>query len=177
MNTSFGSFVIAAALLGVVAPLAGQGPIKVDPSWMTVRAGESTVEFRVVAGLTAANGGMNFDGSQAGGLTLTVPLNWKVILHFANNDENMPHSVAVTKAENPVPPVPAKPAFVGAESKDAAQGVNVGSKQDLRFTADQAGTYLVVCGVPGHGAAGMWIKLTVSAVATKPEVQAGPSTP
>lgn len=177
MNTYIGRCVIAAGILSMTAPLAGQAAIKVDPSWMTVRAGESTVEFRVVAGLTAANGGMNFNGSQAGGLTLTVPLNWKVILHFANNDENMPHSVAVTKAEDPVPPVPAKPAFAGAESKDAAQGVNVGSKQDLRFTADQAGTYLVVCGVPGHGAAGMWIKLTVSAAATKPGVQASAPTP
>lgn len=172
MNTYIGRCVIAAGLLSMAAPLAGQAAIKVDPSWMTVRAGESTVEFRVVAGLTPANGGMNFNGAQSGGLTLTVPVKWHVIIHFANNDENMPHSAAVTKAENPVPPVPARPAFAGAESKDAAQGVNVGSKQDLRFTADEAGAYIIVCEVPGHGAAGMWIRLNVSSSAAGPQLSA-----
>ena len=161
---------IAAGALMVAMPLTAQAPIKVDPSWMSVRAADSTVEFRVVAGMTPANSGMNFNGSQAGGLTVTVPLKWKVILHFANDDENMPHSVVVTKADLPVG-LPGKAVFAGAESKDAAQGVNVGSKQDLHFKADQAGSYLIVCGVPGHGAAGMWIKLTVSASA-KPGMSA-----
>ena len=163
---------ITAGLLSVAAPLAGQSSIKVDPTWMTVRAAESTVAFKVVAGLTPANGGMNFDGAQSGGLTLTVPVKWHVVIHFANNDENMPHSVEVTRADLPVPGVPGKPAFSGAESKNATQGVNVGSKEDLHFTADEAGAYIVVCEVPGHGAAGMWIRLNVSASAASPQLSA-----
>jgi sulfocyanin len=173
LKTHIGHFVIPALLLGAI-PLAGQSPAKVDPSWMTVRAADSTVEFRAVAGLTPANSGMNFDGAGTGGLTLTVPVGWHVILHFANNDENMPHSLIVTKFENPVPVTPSVAAFAGAASKDASQGVGVGSKQDLRFKANQAGSYLIICGVPGHGAAGMWIKLTVSASAPKPAVASGP---
>jgi sulfocyanin len=180
LNASLSILVLAAALLGAAAPqaLSGQaGPVKVDPSWMTVKAADSTVEFRLVAGLTPANGGMNFDGATKGALVLTVPVKWHVILHFVNDDENMPHSAEVTAVQVPPPATPGKPAFPGAESKDAALGVNAGSKQDIHFTAAQPGSYLIVCAVPGHAAAGMWIRLAVSATATRPEVQAAPPTP
>ena len=181
MKTPFSSLAIAAALLGAAAPrpASAQGAtIKIDPSWVTVRAADSSVEFRLIAGMTPANGGMNFDGATAGSLILTVPTKWHVTLHFRNDDENMPHSAEVTGAKSPVPAMPdAKPAFGGAESKDATQGVNTGTKQDLHFTAEQPGAYMIVCAVPGHGAAGMWIRLVVSATATKPGVEAGPPTP
>lgn len=180
MNTRIGSLVIATALLGAAAqrPLAGQAPpVKVDPSWMTVKSGDSTVEFRLTAGMTALNGGMNFDGATKGALTVTVPVQWHVTLHFLNDDENMPHSAEVTSVQNPLPATPGKPVFPGAESRNATLGVDAGSKQDVHFTADQAGSYLIVCEVPGHGAAGMWIRLVVSATVTRPEVQATPPTP
>lgn len=181
MNTLLRSFVIAAALLGAAASsaLSAQGAtVKVDPSWVTTRASDSTVEFRLVAGMSPANGGMNFDGATVGSLTLTVPVKWHVVLHFRNDDENLPHSAEVTVAKAPVPATPdPKPAFGGAESRDAAQGVNFGTRQDLHFTADQPGSYIIVCAVPGHGAAGMWIRLVVSATASQPDVQAGPPTP
>jgi len=175
-----GSLALAAAVL-VSAPriLPGQGQaLKIDPSWMAVHAGESTVEFQLVAGLTPANGGMNFDGANGGVLTLTVPVKWHVTLHFRNDDENMPHSVEVIPGSFSPPVTPGStPAFAGALSKDASQGVNVGSKQDLHFTANQTGSYLIVCAVPGHGAAGMWIRLVVSASATKPAMDVGPPAP
>ena len=181
MNTPIRSFVIAAALMGAAAPctLSAQGaPPKIDPSWVSTRISDSTVEFRLVAGMSPANGGMNFDGATGGSLTLTVPVKWHVVLHFRNDDENMPHSAEVTIAKSPVPAMPdTKPVFGGAESKDATQGVSVGTKQDLHFTADQPGSYIIVCAVPGHGAAGMWIRLVVSATASKPDVAAGPATP
>lgn len=170
---------MAAALLSAAASLSAQAAtVKVDPSWVTVRTADSSVEFRLIAGMTPANGGMNFDGATAGSLTLTVPVKWHVTLHFRNNDENMPHSAEVTGSQTPVPAMPdSKPAFGGAESKDASQGVNMGTSQDLHFKADQPGAYMIVCAVPGHGAAGMWIRLVVSATATKPDVQAAPPTP
>jgi sulfocyanin len=144
---------------------------------MSVKAGDSTVEFRLTAGMTPANGGMNFDGATKGALTLTVPVKWHVVLHFMNNDDNMPHSAEVTALQTPVPAAPGKPVFPGAESKDATQGVNAGSRQDVHFTADHPGSYVIVCEVPGHGAAGMWIRLAVSATATRPEVQSAAPIP
>jgi hypothetical protein len=45
----------------------------------------------------------------------------------------------------------------------------------MRFAAQPAGKYLIVCGVPGHGAAGMWIRLRVSATAQAPALLLTPS--
>jgi hypothetical protein len=45
----------------------------------------------------------------------------------------------------------------------------------MRFAAQPAGEYLIFCGVPGHGAAGMWIRLRVSAPAQAPALLRTPS--
>ncbi len=37
-----------------------------------------------------------------------------------------------------------------------------GTTQKFSFIADKAGKYAIVCGVPGHDAAGMWDTLVVS---------------
>lgn len=168
-----------ASIVGAGAgALAGQAaPVKVDPSWLTVDAATSSVGFKLVAGFNGANGGMNFNGATKGILTLTVPVNWHVTLHFRNDDPNFPHSVAVTAFTDPVPASPGKPAFAGAISKNATQGAGADSKEDIHFTAAQPGSYLILCAVPGHAAAGMWIRLVVSATATTPLVESSPASP
>lgn len=179
LNATFRCLATLPLILCVgAAALPGQAAsVKVDPSWLTANAATSSTGFKLVAGMTGANGGMNFNGATKGELTLTVPVNWHVTLHFVNNDPNLPHSVEVTAFTDPVPATPGKPAFAGAVSKDATLGVGTGAKEDVRFTADQAGAYLILCAVPGHAAAGMWIRLTVSATATMPEVQASTPAP
>jgi uncharacterized cupredoxin-like copper-binding protein len=47
-------------------------------------------------------------------------------------------------------------------------------KQTVRFVADRAGKYLIFCAVPGHGAAGMWIRLTVVADPRRPTIEETP---
>ncbi len=162
-----------ALVLSILAtsPLAAQAPVKVDPSWLKVDSGPR-VEFSLVAGLTSANGGMNFNGASGGGLTLTVPAHWTVILHFRNSDQVLPHSAMVIAAVTPVPVSGAKPAFEHAVTRQAEQGLPPEGHEDVQFVADKPGSYLLYCAVPGHGAAGMWIHLEVSATATKPELVA-----
>jgi len=46
---------------------------KIDPTWLRADAASKTVEFKLVAGLSEANGGMNFNGFGRGALVLTVP--------------------------------------------------------------------------------------------------------
>src|SRR2546422_10652187 len=83
-------------LLGAVGARAQTAKgAKVDPAWLRTDAASKTVEFKLVAGLTEANGGMNFNGFGRGGLVLTVPRGWTVVLHFKNEDPNLPHSVEV----------------------------------------------------------------------------------
>jgi len=48
------------------------------------------------------------------------------------------------------------------------------AKDKMRFTAQPAGEYLFFCGVPGHGLAGMWIRLRVSSEAKAPALLTTP---
>lgn len=158
---------------GLVPAARAQGaPVKVDLGWVRSTPADSTAELAVVAGMTETNGGLNFDGATLGAVTFTVPLGWHVVLDFKNSDPNLQHSAEVIPAATPVPVNPVPPAFKGAETKNLADGVPNGAREAVRFTADKAGTFLIFCAVPGHGAAGMWIRLDVSATAKAPGVSA-----
>src|SRR6184192_4561905 len=142
------------------AQTAGGG--KIDPTWLRADAASKTVDFKLVAGLTDANGGMNFNGFGRGGLVLTVPQGWNVVLRFKNEDPNLPHSVEVIPEAAAVPTGPVPPAFEHATTGRLEQGFTSGQGAEVRFVAGKSGTFLIFCAVPGHGAAGMWIRLAVS---------------
>ena len=160
--------VLALACSGAGA-LVGQETLKVDPTWLKIDSIHK-VEFTLVAGLTPANGGMNFNGAVSGGLTLTVPATWTVVLHFRNHDQILPHSAMVIAAVVPVPVTGATAAFAHAATHQTEQGLAADGHEDVEFVADRPGSYLIFCAVPGHGAVGMWIRLEVSSTAHLPEV-------
>lgn len=155
-------------------PLLAQSTPKIDPTWLKSDSVARKAEFTLVAALTSANGGMNFNGAGSGALTLTVPAHWAVVLHFRNNDQVLPHSAMVIAATTPVPVSGAKPAFVHAVTHQAEQGLSSDGHEDVQFVADRPGSYLLYCAVPGHGAAGMWIRLEVSGTTHQPELVATP---
>jgi len=135
---------------------------KIDPTWLRTDAAGKTVDFKLVTGLTNNNGGMNFNGFGRGGLVLTVPQGWTVALHFKNEDPNLPHSVEVIPEAAAIPTGPVPPAFEHATTGRLEQGFSTGQGAEIRFAAAKAGSFLIFCAVPGHGAAGMWIRLAVS---------------
>ena len=147
---------------------------RIDPAWLLADSAKHSAELRLVAGLTDRNGGMNFNGFSKGGLQLTVPKGWSVVVHFKNHDQNLPHSVEVIADTDPVPAGPVPPAFEHAATRQVAQGFSAGQGDDVRFVAAKAGSFLIFCAVPGHGPAGMWIRLAVSATAVKPALSAAP---
>lgn len=162
--------VISAALLlgAVTAHAQSAAAAKIDPTWLRADAATKTAEFKLVAGLTSLNGGMNFNGFDKGGLTLAVPLGWNVLLRFKNEDQNLPHSVEIIRDTTALPFGPVPPAFDRATTGKLEQGFSAGQGGEIRFVAGKSGSFLIFCAVPGHGAAGMWIRLTVSATAEKP---------
>jgi len=135
---------------------------KIDPTWLRTDAASKTVDFKLVAGLTDDNGGMNFNGFSRGGLVLTVPQGWTVALHFKSEDPNLPHSVEIIPVGATIPTGPVPPAFEHAATGRLDQGFSAGQGSDVRFVPGKAGSFLIFCAVPGHGAAGMWIRLAVS---------------
>ena len=149
------------------------GPV-VDPSWLQVDTATKTATFQLVAGLTGRNGALNFNDFSDGGLTLTVPLGWTVVMQFRNHDGMLPHSAEIIPEAHPLPTQPVTPAFPKAFTVRLAEGLPSEGRDDLRFVANSGGSYLIFCGVPGHGAAGMWIRLVVSDSIRTPSLAATP---
>ena len=174
-----GIFALAA---GLVLPraLGAQGtktvPTQIiDPSWLHADTVTKTATFELVAGLTGLNGALNFNGFRDGELTLVVPVGWKVVMHFRNHDGMLPHSAEVIPDTQPVPLEPVPPAFDRAVTVRLAEGLISEGRDDIVFIADKGGSYLIFCGVPGHGAAGMWIRLEVAESVQKPSLAVTPA--
>ena len=168
------AMVVVPVSAGAQQERAGAAPV-VDSSWLQSDAVTKTATFQLVAGLTGLNGALNFNGFRDGGLTLTVPLGWTVVMHFRNHDGMLPHSAEVIPDTHPLPTGPVAPAFPRAFTLRLEQGLVSEQTDDLRFIADKGGSYLIFCGVPGHGAAGMWVRLAVSGSVRKPSVAATPA--
>ena len=156
------------------APSGTASAPKVDPSNVAASmrwdATAKAMTFPMVSGLNKNGGGWNFDGYARGEMTIVVPVGAKVTFPFYN-DDIVPHSLGVV-AGSPtnVPSFPTQPAFPQAATRNFQQGIPTNQGDSVTFTADKAGTFLVVCGVPGHAASGMWVVFQVSADVTQPRI-------
>jgi hypothetical protein len=174
MRTFVALALLAVAAFGRGAAQGSGAPQPIDPSWLKVDSAKKTADFQVTAGLTGLNGALNFNGFRDGGLTLTVPLHWNVVLHFLNHDGMLPHSAEVIGDQKPVPTNPIPPAFDRAATTMLQDGLTSGQTDVVKFLANKVGSFLIFCGVPGHGAAGMWIRLKVDSAASAPALSATP---
>jgi hypothetical protein len=170
---------IAAAIVGLVVisaavPASAQKQ-RVDSTWLSFDGVAKTVRFQLIAGLTGLNGALNFNGFGDGELTLVVPVGWKTEIAFRNHDGMLPHSAEVIAPQTPLPTQPVGPAIPRAFTLNLGAGLPPEATDAMRFAAEPAGEYLIFCGVPGHGAAGMWIRLRVSSTAKVPELLLTPA--
>ena len=118
-------------------------------------------------GVDADSRAMSFNGAANGGETFVVPLGWTVEIRLRNGDA-APHSARVVSPPEPIPLTIPGVVFAGAESANAEAGLASGRSQVFRFSASRAGNYLIACAVPGHAAAGMYVRLVVQADAPSP---------
>lgn len=144
----------------------------IDPAWLSFDATARTARFQLIAGLTGLNGALNFNGFRDGGVTFVVPVGWKTDIAFRNHDGMLPHSAEVIAPRTPLPVEPVDPAIPRAFTLRLTEGLPSEATDTMRFTAQPAGDYLIFCGVPGHGASGMWIRFRVSAAAKTPSIAA-----
>jgi sulfocyanin len=158
--------------LGLASFAAAQGTGGgLDSTFLKWDPATKTATFKLVAGIPGrAKSPFNFDGYTDGELTLTVPENVTVVLNFVNED-GTPHSAQVIADARPIPNMALDvPAIPRAYSKAVGEGIAQFGTDVIRFKAAPAGDYLIICGVPGHGLSGMWIRLKVSADATTPSL-------
>ena len=142
------------------------GPVTL-PDWFTVDNDARTVNMEVVAGLTPDNNYWNFNGAINGNTAINVPEGYRVVITFTNRDPNMAHSLGISAETSnfAVPPQP-DPVFEGAITQNPGSmvdGTMPGETETVEFVADEAGTYSMVCYIPGHTAVGMWLYFNVSA--------------
>ena len=140
------------------------------PDWMTVDEQNQTVTMEIIAGSTSANNNWNYNGYHAGGnnARIVVPQGYEVTINFENQDDLSPHSVGIDAQVGDYPPTfqSIEPAFDGALSSGAtsmSEATQPGASETITFTASEAGDYAMVCYLPGHATAGMWIHFRVSA--------------
>ena len=165
---------IALVTLSLAVPASAQQQ-RVDPTWLTFDTAAKTVRFQLIAGLTGLNGALNFNGFRDGALTLEVPVGWRTEIDFRNHDGMLPHSAEVIAPRTPLPTQPVDPAIPRAFTLKLGEGLPSEATDNMRFAAQPVGEYLIVCGVPGHSAAGMWIRLRVSATAKTPALLLTPA--
>jgi sulfocyanin len=171
-----GCFGVLGVLTRTLVAQSGSPP-RVDSTWLVTDVPTRTVQLQLIAGLTGLNGALNFNGFGDGGLTFTVPAGWHVVIHFINHDGMLAHS-AIVIADSSVPTMGATtPAFSQAVTLKVQEGLTATERDDMKFVADKAGSYLIICGVPGHAAAGMWIRFKVVAGADHPSLTETPGKP
>jgi hypothetical protein len=146
-------------------PTAPTGPMTI-PSWYAVDHDARTVHMTLTAGATPANNYWNYNGAIRGELAITAPEGYRVTIDLVNQDPNMAHSVGISRelTNFAVPPVP-DPVFPGAITPNPTSmvdGTMPGETVTVTFVAETAGTYSMVCYVPGHSAVGMWLFFNVS---------------
>jgi hypothetical protein len=136
------------------------------PDWFAVDHTARTVNLTITAGLTPVANHWNFNGYIHGQMAINVPEGYTVNIEFTNRDPNMAHSLGISpETQNfSVPPAPV-PVFEGAISQNPGSmvdGTMPGETETITFVAARAGTYSMVCYIPGHTAIGMWAWFNVT---------------
>lgn len=137
------------------------------PAWMKVDQSAKLVSADIDAGKTAVNNHWNFNGYYNGNATIMVPAGYKIRIQFKNDDPAVAHSIGVDSRTGDFPAMfeNPQPVFSGAISENPTSlqgGTAPGKSTTISFTANKPGQYSIVCYMPGHAAAGMWVHFNVS---------------
>jgi sulfocyanin len=146
--------------------------------WYTLDKAPKTLDLAIAS--LAGDDPMNFEGYGKGDMKITVPAGWKVNVTYTNQQSGgITHSVGfVNWAQRQAKDGQFTPAFTGSvgPTNNFSNGVPAGQPVKYSFTADKAGQYAIVCGVPTHASMGMWDEFDVSASAQAPTIAAGGKT-
>jgi len=109
----------------------------------------------------APDGTALINGHHKGDLQIVVPLGWVVQWDWRNADSTSPHSLVVMAQREKLPIEGGRAAFTNAMTRMVTAGLTAGQGDRTTFTADEAGWYWLLCGVPGHAIAGEYLELHV----------------
>ena len=117
------------------------------------------------------SGSMSTKTGLAPSRLIIVPLDWRVQWDWQSADSTAPHSLVVMAEREKLPTEGGRAAFTNAMTRMLAEGLQPGQGDQTTFTADQAGWYWMLCGVPVHALEGEYIVLRVDPEAKTADVQ------
>jgi hypothetical protein len=172
----------AGALLALVVVAAGGSaqttPAKPDsvsetPAWLVADTAGRTVTIALQVTPPPAGGGPALlNGHHNGALQIVVPLGWTVQWDWRNADSVSAHSLVVMAEREKLPLEGGRAAFTNALTRNVPGGLAAGQGDRTTFTAEEAGWYWLLCGVPGHAIAGEFLGLRVDPEAKTASVKA-----
>ncbi len=172
MRIGFGFLAALALTAGLLIGCSASGkltPYKGPDNILSADPADKEVTVNLVGAEGNKASGFNFNGYANGNLVIRVPEGWKVRVTF-KVDSQTPHSALITPWDQRTASA-FTPAFPNAKTPDYVAGISEGAPaQEFSFTADKAGKYALVCGVPGHDTAGMWDEFDVVSGNAAPEV-------
>jgi hypothetical protein len=155
----------------VPAPATGSGSVSGQaatsdsvpqtPVWLVADAAGRTVTIALQVTPGTGGGPALLNGRHNGALQIVVPLGWTVQWDWRSADSTSPHSLVVMAEREKLPLEGGREAFTNARTRAVTAGLPAGQVDRTTFTADEAGWYWLLCGVPGHAIAGEYLGLRV----------------
>lgn len=157
---------LRALLVTTTLLISGRSVAAQLPSWVSVDSAGKTVSLSLEVMPGGPDGIATLNGNHHGNIQLVVPLNWTVKWTWVNHDSAASHSLVVMAEREKLPLEGGRPALDNAVSRAVTAGLKAGQRDLTTFTADQAGWYWMLCGVPNHAIKGEWIGFKVDRDAT-----------
>ena len=129
------------------------------PAWLVADDAAKTVTIALV--VTPGAGGALINGGRTGDIQVIVPLGWTVQWDWRSADSTTPHSLVVMEEREKLPTEGGRAVFTNAMTKAVRPGLRAGEVDRTTFTAEQAGWFWLLCGVPGHALGGEYLGLRV----------------
>jgi hypothetical protein len=141
------------------------------PAWLVADQAGRTVSLTLTV-THAPDGSGLINGHRKGELQIVVPLNWTVQWDWRNADSSTAHSLVVMVEREKLPTEGGRAAFTNAMTRMVGTGLKAGEGDRTTFTAEEAGWYWLLCGVPAHAIAGEYLGLRVDPEARTATVKA-----
>ena len=157
-----GSFLALALSAGCAsAQTSANVPAPASLQWVVADSAARTVTIALQVTPAPDGGAALINAHRNGGLQVVVPLNWTVQWDWRSADSTAPHSLVVMVEREKLPAEGGRAAFTNAMTRMVTAGLQPGQGDRTTFTADEAGWYWLLCGVPSHALAGEYIGLRV----------------
>ena len=148
---------------GLPAAMVAQAPSPASSEavWLTADSASQTARLTLEVTAPAGAPSALINGHRAGEVQIVVPLNWTVQWDWHSADSTAPHSLVVMAEREKLPTEGGRAAFTNAMTRMVTAGLHLGQPDQATFTADEAGWYWLLCGVPGHAIRGEYLGLRV----------------